>query len=47
MKIISFILIFILFIILGCRGMPSEKTPIHLNPNMDNQARFDVVFLFK
>ncbi len=27
----------------GCmRGTPSEKTPIHVNPNMDNQPRYDV-----
>ena len=25
----------------GCQGMPSNKPPIHLNPNMDNQERFD------
>ncbi len=27
----------------GCfRGTPSEKTPIHMNPNMDEQPRYDV-----
>jgi mono/diheme cytochrome c family protein len=25
----------------GCRGTTSSKPPIHLNPNMDNQARLD------
>lgn len=25
----------------GCRGQRSEDTPIHLNPNMDQQDRFD------
>ena len=25
----------------GCRGTTSEQPPIHLNPNMDNQKRFD------
>jgi hypothetical protein len=25
----------------GCRGQTSRKTPIHLNPNMDQQERFD------
>ena len=35
------LLIFILLFLLGCQGMPSNKTPIHLNPNMDNQERFD------
>ena len=24
----------------GCRGMHSEKTPIHINPNMDRQEKF-------
>lgn len=27
--------------LLGCRGTTSEKPPIHLNPNMDFQWRFD------
>ena len=36
------IIIYIFSIILiACQGMPSKKTPIHLNPNMDNQERFD------
>lgn len=25
----------------GCRGMKSGRTPIHLNPNMDHQERFE------
>lgn len=25
----------------GCQGMPSEKPPIHVNPNMDWQDRFN------
>lgn len=25
----------------GCRGMKSERTPIHPNPNMDHQQRFE------
>lgn len=25
----------------GCRGQRSDETPIHLNPNMDQQDRFD------
>jgi len=33
--------ILILLFLFGCQGMPSKKTPIHLNPNMDNQERFD------
>ena len=31
----------ILLFLIGCQGMPSKKPPIHLNPNMDNQERFD------
>ncbi len=30
-----------LLFVFGCQGMPSKKPPIHLNPNMDNQERFD------
>lgn len=26
---------------LGCRGMASRKPPVHLNPNMDAQAKYD------
>ena len=33
--------IFIIILFIACQGMPSKKTPIHLNPNMDNQERFD------
>lgn len=25
----------------GCRGMKSERSPIHINPNMDHQERFE------
>lgn len=28
-------------LISGCRGMTSGRPPIHLNPNMDDQKRFD------
>lgn len=28
-------------VLLGCRGMPSPYPPIHLNPNMDYQERYD------
>ena len=28
-------------LVLGCRGMPSPYPPIHLNPNMDYQERYD------
>tara|TARA_Y100000590_G_C15628562_1_gene980291 strand:- start:521 stop:1084 length:564 start_codon:yes stop_codon:yes gene_type:complete len=34
-----YLILFSLFI--GCQGMPSKKPPIHLNPNMDNQERFN------
>ena len=36
-------LLFIMFFLFAfaCQGMPSNKPPIHLNPNMDNQERFD------
>ena len=33
--------IFIVLFLFGCQGIPSKKTPIHLNPNMDNQERYD------
>jgi mono/diheme cytochrome c family protein len=26
---------------IGCRGQMSEKPPVHLNPNMDQQKRYD------
>lgn len=28
-------------VLAGCRGMKSEKPPIHPNPNMDHQQRFE------
>ncbi len=35
------ILLFFLALIVGCyQGRPSEKPPIHLNPNMDNQSKY-------
>jgi len=37
-KTINILIIILLF---GCQEMPSKKTPIHLNPNMDSQERFD------
>jgi mono/diheme cytochrome c family protein len=30
-----------LLLFLGCRGNLSEEPPVHLNPNMDNVARYD------
>ena len=33
--------LFLFSVFMGCQGMPSSKPPIHLNPNMDNQQRFD------
>ena len=37
----NYYIFILLFIVLGCRGMPSKKPPIHLNPNMDNTERYD------
>jgi len=31
----------LLLILVGCQGSPSENAPIHLNPNMDQQKRYD------
>lgn len=28
-------------VLAGCRGMKSDEPPIHLNPNMDHQGRFE------
>jgi len=28
-------------VLAGCQGMPSEKPPVHVNPNMDWQDRFN------
>ena len=37
-----FVLITFSFLLAGCfRGTPSEKPAIHLNPNMDDQQRYD------
>lgn len=30
-----------LLLLTGCRGKHSEKSPIHINPNMDRQEKFD------
>lgn len=38
---LSFLVIVGMLSISGCfRGMPSDKPPIHLNPNMDNQPKY-------
>ena len=37
----NYVYIILILSLFGCQGMPSKKTPIHLNPNMDNQERFD------
>jgi len=29
----------LLIVMVGCQGSPSEKPPIHINPNMDNQPK--------
>lgn len=31
----------LLVALLGCRGRPSNKPPIHIVPNMDNQPRYE------
>ncbi len=31
----------LLLLLTGCRGQISERPPVHLNPNMDQQARLD------
>ncbi len=30
----------ILFVLTGCRGMQSDKSPVHISPNMDRQEKF-------
>ncbi len=30
----------LLLLLTGCRGMQSDKSPIHINPNMDRQPKF-------
>ena len=30
-----------LLLLTGCRGKHSEKSPVHINPNMDRQEKFD------
>ncbi|MBM3328349.1 MAG: cytochrome c [Calditrichaeota bacterium] len=27
-------------VIIGCQGRPSDRPPVHINPNMDNQPKF-------
>ncbi len=31
----------VIILFIGCQGMPSEKPPIHPNPNMDQVGRYD------
>ncbi|MDP8208532.1 MAG: cytochrome c [Candidatus Electryonea clarkiae] len=38
--IISGLLLLIVLVLGGCQGRPSEKTPIHVNPNMDSQPKY-------
>lgn len=33
-------LVAVLAVLLGCQGQPSGKAPIHLNPNMDDQEKY-------
>lgn len=37
----TFLAITLTAAIAGCQGMPSEKPPVHVNPNMDWQDRFN------
>ena len=38
---VSLLLILLVVVLTGCRGQRSEKPPIHLNPNMDYQAKYN------
>lgn len=40
-RLFSICAAFVLVLLAGCRGAESEKPPIHVNPNMDFQERFD------
>lgn len=40
MRIQHTVVLFVGLILAGCQGMPSEKPPIHINPNMDWQPKF-------
>ena len=35
----SLLILMAIMSLVGCRGYRSEKTPIHMNPNMDIQAK--------
>ena len=39
--VVASLLLTCLGLVSGCRGQVSENTPIHLNPNMDQQPRYD------
>jgi mono/diheme cytochrome c family protein len=39
-KVIKFCCLCLCVFIVGCRGYRSDKEPIHLNPNLDFQAKF-------
>jgi mono/diheme cytochrome c family protein len=36
----GFLVTAILAVLAGCQGQPSDKAPIHLNPNMDDQEKY-------
>lgn len=41
MRVINFIFLSAIFILQSCmQGRPSEKPPIHINPNMDKQEKY-------
>ena len=39
-KFLIMICLLVPFFLIGCRGQRSEKPPVHINPNMDYQAKF-------
>ena len=38
---LSYLSLFCVVLIISCQGQPFEKPPIHLNPNMDTQNRYN------
>lgn len=44
-KRIGLVCLGVLFVLSGCRGARSEKTPFHLNPNFDWQPKFKAQML--
>lgn len=40
-RVFAIALLMLPFVLISCRGQLSDKPPVHLNPNMDNQRRFE------